>query len=695
MLDAAGLRHCLHDAEDALLEACAQPQAGALQDVLERWQGISASTRYLTEHHALDESTAELARQVSQRTAIITANLCRVELGIAEVMDKVQTSCAEIMARDAEHAARSAEKSSLQARRMPSRLVTPVDTPHSAPTPAASTSAPAAATAAELQLNAVVLRRWFRENLSSPFPTKADKTALVTETNALATGSDAGPSSAVAIPSVGSAAASNKTITYEQVVLWFINARRRSGWTDFFRKFAWSDKARMSALVDALSVSASDRAVVEDATPALRPLLTLSKEGRARKKADIEADLVACKAGFAKLIDWVHQTAREKVGDWLDVVLAEAAAERQAKGLRDPSKPVAAVSQPAKREETPPAAVLVTTANATRAIAGRKTRRLPKKTAPRTPSPPVDPKASIGASPTTTSLDGQTKLAFTLPGAAQFSLRVPPPTTSLAGRRDSTGSRTVSGSSTKSNGSSVPSLIGGAQGISIGSSPSDASMSSPPTPLSMPTFQHMILHDSPLRRQQLAQQKQQREMLAVYKNEAQPSCSPGSDASSGVSISELSTFPSMGSQDHSMQSSQSSHTLRPVDASPDYNAFICASTTPSPFPDKATPASTSARASPDDSGFFENEAGVWDPFPLSQHLAIDSDRAHGTFGSLALHDAPSQESIIWRTSKHSQLEHAHDETQKMMRRSPVDEALTLLAAPSLSRNASQSSRMSS
>jgi hypothetical protein len=205
----------------------------------------------------------------------------------------------------------------------------------------------------------------------------------------------------------------------------------------------------------------------------------------------------------------------------------------------------------------------------------------------------------------------------------------------------------------------------------------------------------MILHDSPLRRQQLAQQKQQREMLAVYKNEA-PSCSPGSDASSGVSISELSTFPSTGSQDHSMHSSQSSHKLRPVDASPDYNAFICASTTPSPFPDnKATPASTSANASPDDSGFFENEAGVWDPFPLSQHLAIDAHRAHGAFGSLALHDAPSQESIIWRTPEHSQLEHAHEETQKMLRRSPVDEALTLLAAPSLSRNASQSSRMNS
>ncbi|PKI85869.1 hypothetical protein MVES1_000374 [Malassezia vespertilionis] len=68
-------------------------------------------------------------------------------------------------------------------------------------------------------LNAVWMRDWFLHNIGHPFPSKEKKEEIIFNTNINAPDATA-------------------MLAYNQVVLWFINTRRRSGWTGFKRKYA-------------------------------------------------------------------------------------------------------------------------------------------------------------------------------------------------------------------------------------------------------------------------------------------------------------------------------------------------------------------------------------------------------------------------------------------------------------------------
>nr|WJN24834.1 homeodomain transcription factor bE [Pseudozyma flocculosa] len=149
------------------------------------------------------------------------------------------------------------------------------------------------------------LRKYFLENLHHPYPREADKKALVTLTNEFATCAEGRP-------------VQHSTITVEKLTSWFINARRRSGWSDIMKHFARNEKQLMKLLVQT-NFSSSDH-LPNSTHPTLTLDELLSKNlGRPLTAADkkkFEDD-------WASMISWIKYGVRDKVGDWIhQLVLA-------------------------------------------------------------------------------------------------------------------------------------------------------------------------------------------------------------------------------------------------------------------------------------------------------------------------------------------------------------------------------------
>ncbi|KAE8222426.1 hypothetical protein CF319_g4378 [Tilletia indica] len=205
-------------------------------------------------------------------------------------------------------------------------------------------------------LNAQVLRRWFADNIVDPSPDTKTKHTLVARTNAL--------------PGGGVGGRAQKPIDYKQVMLWFINMRRRSGWTSFYKTFARKDKAKLERLVNTLKRQGqAPPPGVKDDIAALMVAWTVpmvseeeddeddgeeeqQQKGRANKGSKAKkapasksrrsnkpitiplssqnpalADPTgtlrakACRSAYSKMMDFISAGAKERVGDWLDEVL--------------------------------------------------------------------------------------------------------------------------------------------------------------------------------------------------------------------------------------------------------------------------------------------------------------------------------------------------------------------------------------
>lgn len=285
------LREAFLQLEEALLFAVSQDHLSLFRD---RFCYLQHRLAQAHDSGSLSISTAEAAVKVASRIAVMAQSLYELEGASSAIKSQSYEETQAILAPVSRDALKLADarlppkRRSSTARAMSRKTVKPDLRPHRKP---CSTSDDAAAD----QLNSGLLRDWFLEHLADPFPDRKEKIELVERINASA--------------SCTSTSSASSPITYQQVVLWYINCRRRSGWTTFFRRFADSDKLRMVRIVDAL----------ENGSEAIDEALGL-KDGSVRE-AGITVD--GCREEFEKVKDWLSMGARERVGDWMKEVVGQ------------------------------------------------------------------------------------------------------------------------------------------------------------------------------------------------------------------------------------------------------------------------------------------------------------------------------------------------------------------------------------
>lgn len=173
--------------------------------------------------------------------------------------------------------------------------------------------------------NCVVLRQWFLNNISNPFPSNACKQILVDQSQEAAR-----KMKASRIRHEEKQKPQPPAITYEQCQLWFINSRRRSGWTHFYREFSYCDKQRMEELAEALKSNDDQR---------LYSILSKGRNDCSLDKAEIEQLSDNCKRAWVGIHNWLNQVNADDIGDWMDDVIKEAKEEvKAAKALRKEEK---------------------------------------------------------------------------------------------------------------------------------------------------------------------------------------------------------------------------------------------------------------------------------------------------------------------------------------------------------------------
>lgn len=176
------------------------------------------------------------------------------------------------------------------------------------------------------------MRKHFLMTLDSPYPSQADKEALMRITNKSSTGAGRPP------------------LESHQLTLWFINARRRSGWSNILRKYARGDRSRMKALVKSKMVSSSLSAPLQAGQlPVMHSLhdnlsdnLGLPLTAADKKEFEEEWD---------SMISWIRYGVKEKVGEWVyDLV---AASKKPAKPGQPRAVTTSAKRSPALKPATP------------------------------------------------------------------------------------------------------------------------------------------------------------------------------------------------------------------------------------------------------------------------------------------------------------------------------------------------------
>ena len=175
-------------------------------------------------------------------------------------------------------------------------------------------------------LNAKNMRNWFLRNLGHPFPSREEKEMILAETNAFIRDH-------------------SMRLKYSQIVLWFINTRRRSGWTSFLRCYARGDKTKLLELAWAIQneeggthetrhwsagnlrdlPAGSRRSMQSDASSAQRHIRTLLPNLN-------EDAICTMRREWSRIADRVRIGAKERVGEWVEEV------------IRNPSVPSASAS---------------------------------------------------------------------------------------------------------------------------------------------------------------------------------------------------------------------------------------------------------------------------------------------------------------------------------------------------------------
>ncbi len=150
-------------------------------------------------------------------------------------------------------------------------------------------------------LPAYYMRKHFLATLDDPYPTSEDKDSLIAITNESPT--------------------TERPLKINQLTLWFINARRRSGWSNIMKKFARNDRTRMQLLVQTKMLTCN-------LTPRGSPLPSILKHNLDDLLRDnlggklTAADKREFEDEWASMISWIKYGVKEKVGSWVYDLMA-------------------------------------------------------------------------------------------------------------------------------------------------------------------------------------------------------------------------------------------------------------------------------------------------------------------------------------------------------------------------------------
>lgn len=170
------------------------------------------------------------------------------------------------------------------------------------------------------------MRKHFLSVLDDPYPGQAEKEAVVQAINlhfALGRSQD------------------RELLRLEQLSLWYINARRRSGWSSILSKYARNERKRMKLLIQAK--------MIEEQLSIKFPLSTAKiKTVDAILQENLGSDythhtLQAFEEEWDALISWIKYGVKDKVSNWIQDIVEES---RHA--IRPKARP-RAVPSPAKK----------------------------------------------------------------------------------------------------------------------------------------------------------------------------------------------------------------------------------------------------------------------------------------------------------------------------------------------------------
>ncbi|KAJ1027974.1 hypothetical protein NDA13_003426 [Ustilago tritici] len=267
VFSASGLLHSLQQIEDEFLSTDRNDHT----HLVERLARLHDGTANL-KNDVNDQDTIDRIRLAAQRIQVVAETRLSLEKTFETLRDKAVTDAA-LIARGA-------------------NLIAP----------------PSQAPDLSETLPSYHMRRHFLATLHDPYPAAEDKEALVQITNE-------------SVLQPGTPLKKRTLLSVEQLTLWFINARRRSGWSQIVRKFARNDRNRMKLLVQAkmLASDPSARAIATQSS-LVGNLDDLLRENLGHLTP---ADKEEFEDNWNSMISWIKYGVKEKVGDWVyDLVAA-------------------------------------------------------------------------------------------------------------------------------------------------------------------------------------------------------------------------------------------------------------------------------------------------------------------------------------------------------------------------------------
>lgn len=166
----------------------------------------------------------------------------------------------------------------------------------------------------DASLNAKYMRAWFLRNLGHPFPSREAKMQILDETNA-------------------ETKEQSEHLVYNQAVLWFINTRRRSGWTNFLRSYANNDKGVLLEIAWALQYErggthesrewSAGPSIIDGGYGAINLSSDHSEEYTLRDVFPQATDrfLHDLRKSWETIVERIKVGAKDRVGEWVNEVM--------------------------------------------------------------------------------------------------------------------------------------------------------------------------------------------------------------------------------------------------------------------------------------------------------------------------------------------------------------------------------------